>query len=99
MEKPDRHQFSQVIKYIDIMYPKSKHLSLIMRKRQSQMEENHTKYLTNTLQKCQGNQRQGNLKNCHRLKETKKTWQLKEVWNSDLNHGTEKNIYLVEILG
>lgn len=37
------------------------------------------KYLNRILQRCQGGERQGKTKNCHRLNETKETTQLTSI--------------------
>lgn len=47
------------------------------------------KQMNNTFQKLPDHKRQ-RLKNVSDWKKTKKTWQLKAMWDSKLNHRTEK---------
>ena len=55
------------------------------------MEEYSTKFLTSTLQKCQGQEKQDCLRNCHRREEIKESWCLNIVWCLGLGHGTEND--------
>lgn len=55
-------------------FPQTHNLSLMIR--QTQHDGYPIKYLTNTSQKCQGQEK---LRNCHRADETKETWYLKAM--------------------
>ena len=60
--------------------------------RQFTIERHSTQYLTNNFQNCQGCQEQESLKNSHSQEEPKETWQLKVMWFSIWDPGTEKDI-------
>ena len=54
-----------------------------------QIQGYSTNHLAKTLQKYQGQERQGKTENCHRL-EAKETWQLSVMWDVRLDSATEK---------
>lgn len=57
--------------------------------RQTQVEGRSTAYLTRTLQKCQGHERQ-RLWICQRLEDTKETGQLNAMWDPGSGPATEE---------
>lgn len=47
--------------------------------------------MIHALEKCQSHETH-TLRDCHRLEDTKKTWQLNAMWNLRLNPRREKDI-------
>lgn len=47
---------------------------------QTQVKEHSNKYLTDTFQKCQGPERQGEIEDLSQMEEAKKMGQVNETW-------------------
>lgn len=74
-------------------------LNLVMRKHQTNPNQGTFYKVTDkySLKKSQGHEK---MENCHRLEETRKTWQLNVIWDTRLDPGTGKKyiyIYLEKI--
>lgn len=57
---------------------------------QTQVKEHSNKHLTNTFQKCQGPERQGEIEDLSQMEETKKMGQVNETWAPILDTGRKK---------
>ena len=58
--------------------------------RQNQLRDSLQKHLISSLQKCQGHKNRERLRDCHRLKDTKETWELNARSYPESGPGTKK---------